>query len=248
MLFSNAMEFLLHHATTVQESIEMLENTNSNLWADPDIAQRSQNFLGNGYEAFFGALQEIQEIMLQIARELKNVPGVENLSRGGLRALISQHPPAKKDGRLQKFAFSESVKFTMKRRKMKESLVELKRCIEMVHDLQTKLDKLQPYRTPKPKVPVSEVQENAKKLYNALSRTWCENHSSHSAGLLLEARLPARGPKRGQRTQRSLSNVYQGSTNCFSLCLLQSTSSTSKKWLDVEVRLVESSSTRQQSA
>jgi hypothetical protein len=96
-------------------------------------------------------------------------------------------------------------------------------------------------------LPVDIIRENAKKLYNVLSKTWCSTHSSHSAGLLLEQRLVKKPKRGGPGWQRKRLTLDHCDTNYFSLSLLQPSISTSKKWLDVEIRLVESSASGQQS-
>jgi hypothetical protein len=252
--FEQSMEVLLRPVTTDQELSEMIDNTNSKLWQDPAIEQDLQRNLGKAYPSYMRTVNDIQKIMIGIAMKLRNVHGVENLSRIGLKAIISQHTAAKVDGKLQKFEISRRVKFTMKKKKIKESLKELQRCIEMLDKFQVKADKIaeadELYKSEgwfRVTLPTDTIRENAKKLYSVLSKTWCSTHSSHSAGLLLEQRLIKKLKRERLGWQRKRLTVDHCDTNCFGLSLLQSPTSTSKKWLDVEIRLVESSALRQQS-
>ncbi|KAF2233970.1 hypothetical protein EV356DRAFT_533270 [Viridothelium virens] len=140
---------------------------------------------------------------------LENMRGVENLTRDRLEAIISQHAAAKVDGKLQKLEVSGRVKFTMKKRKIKESLEELGRYIDMLDKFQVKADKIAvvdelytPEGTTGSTLPIDTIRNNAKKLYNTLTKTWCSKHSSHAAGLLLEQRLIQKPKKRLSQLHR----------------------------------------------
>ncbi|OCL00859.1 uncharacterized protein K441DRAFT_599828 [Cenococcum geophilum 1.58] len=251
-LFEQSMEVLLQPITTDRELSEMIDNTNSELWQDPAIEQELRSNLGKAYPSYMRTVNDIQKIMIGIAIKLDNFHGVENLNQDGLEAIISQHAAAKVDGKLQKFEISKRVKFTMKKKRIKESLEELQRCIEMLDKFQVKADKIaaadELYKSDgrfRVTLPVDTIRENAKKLYNVLSKTWCSTHSSHSAGLLLEQRLIKKPKRGGPGWQRKRLPVDHCDTNRFSLSLLQSPASTSKKWLDVEIRLVESAAREQ---
>jgi len=251
-LFEQSIEMLLRPITTDQELSEMIDNTNSKLWQDLAIEQSLRSHLGRAYSPYVMAVTHIQKIMIEIAMKLDNVRGVENLSRDGLEAIISKHKAAKVNGKLQMFDISRRVKFTMKKKKIKESLDELQRYIEMLDKFQGKAEKIaaadELYKSDDWlmfALPVDIIRENTKRLYDILSKTWCSTHSSHSAGLLLEQRLMKKPRRGGSGSRRKRLTLDHCDTNCFSLSLLQPSTSTPKKWLDVEIRLVESSASGQ---
>ena len=251
-LFEQSIELLLRPITTDEELSEMVDNTKSNLWQDSAIEHQLRRNLGKAYPSYMATVDDIQKVMIGIAMKLDNVRGVENLNRDGLEAIIKQHAAAKVGGKLQKFEISRRVKFTMKKKKIKESLGELQRYIEILDKFQVKADKFTAAKVLYKSdgclmftLPVGSIRKNAKNLYEVLSKTWCTTHSSHSAGLLLEQRL-IKMPNRGRPGwQHECLTLGHCDTNCFGLSLLQS--STSRKWLDVEIRLVEFSASGQES-
>ncbi|KAL8855863.1 MAG: hypothetical protein Q9178_007483 [Gyalolechia marmorata] len=203
-LFEQCIELLLRPVTTDEELSEMIDNTKSNLWQDPAIKQQLRRNLGKAYPSYMATIDDIQKVMIGIAMKLDNVRGVEKLNRDGLQAIINQHAAAKVDGKLQRFEISRRVKFTMKKKKIKESLGELQRHIEILDKFQVKADKFTAaevlYKSDGGltfTLPVGSIRQNAKNLYKVLSKTWCRTHSSHSAGLLLEQRL-IKKPNRGR--------------------------------------------------
>ncbi|KAL9580258.1 MAG: hypothetical protein Q9203_006375 [Teloschistes exilis] len=253
-LFEQSIEVLLRPITTDQQLSEMIDNTKSKLWQDPDIEQELRSNLGTAYASYMRTVSDIQMIMIGIAMKLDNVHGVENLNRDGLEAIISQHAAAKVDGKLQRFEISMRVKFTMKKKRIKRSLEELQRYIDTIDKFQVKADMIatadELYKSDGCfmfTLAIDVIRENAKKLYNVLLETWCSAHSSHSAGLLLEQRLIKKPKRGGSGRQRKRFALDHGDTNCFGLSLLQPSTSTLRKWLDVEIRLMESSASRQQS-
>ncbi|KAF3195663.1 hypothetical protein TWF225_000059 [Orbilia oligospora] len=254
-LFEQSIEVLLRPVTTDQELNEMIDNTKSKLWEDPSIEKDLRENLGRAYTPYMETVNQIQKIMTGIASKLNNINGVENLAQGGLGAIISQHVAAKVDGKLQKFELSKRIKFTMKKKKIKESLEELGNSVGMLDKFQEKADKISEadelynlghglVLTPN----VDIIRGNAKKLYDVLSKTWCSTHSSHHAGLLLEQRLIRKPKRRGPALGSKPSTFGHCDTDCFALSLLQSSTSTSKKWLDVEIRIVEYQASMQQNS
>ncbi|KAK6331780.1 hypothetical protein TWF718_002321 [Orbilia javanica] len=245
-LFEQSMEVLLRPITTDHQLNDMIDNSNSNLWQDPDIEEELRKNLGRAYPSYMSTVDRIQSIMTRIALKFDNINGTENLTRDGLKAIISQHGAAKVGGRLQKFEISRRVKFTMKKKKIKESVEELQKCVDTLDKFQAKADKIaavdERYNIENEFVltlHVDVIRENAKKLYDVLSKTWCSTHPSHSAGLLLEQRL-IRKPRRGGPGRRHKNSMLSHcDTDCFALSLLQYSASNSKKWLDVEIRVVE---------
>jgi len=251
-LFEQSIEVLLRPITTDQELSEMMDNTNSDLWQDPEIEQHLRNHLGKAYSPYTRTMVEIQRVMIGIASKLDNLEGVKHLTRAGLEAIISQHAAAKVDGKHQKFEISKRIKFTMKRKKIRESLEELRLCIETLDKFQVKADKIAEndllYRSDgqaKAILSVEMIRKNAKELYRALSKTWCAAHPSHLAGLMLEHRLMKK-PKRG-RPGWQKKKTDEVDANCFGLSVLQVGDTVPKKWLDVEIRLVDAAVSSQPS-
>ncbi|KAK6501617.1 hypothetical protein TWF481_009452 [Arthrobotrys musiformis] len=252
--FEQSIEVLLRPITTDQELSAMIDNTDSDLWQDPDIDHQLKKSLGRAYAPYMENVNYVQKILTTIASKLENLKGVENIPRDGLNAIISQHPAAKVKGMLQRFEISKRLKFTMKKKKIKESMGELQKCIDMLDKFQDKADKISaaddtynPTRGPLLSPNVETIRENAKRLYDVLSKTWCSTHSSHHAGLLLEQRLIRKPKKRGAVLQRKPLTMGHFDTNCFALSFLQSPASAPKKWLDAEIRIVEYRAPIQQS-
>lgn len=244
--FEQTMELLLKPITEPEELSDMIENTDSPHWTDPDIDQELQNKLGKAYKAYLRKTQDIQAIIIELAACL-NIAGTSKVSQDGLEALISAHPPAKQQGKLHTFEFGERVRFTMKRQKIKKNLDELRSSIEMLDQYYSKAERLEePYKlTARPKFasPLSVISKNAARLYNVLSKSWCSAHHSHSAGLLLEQRLVKKRPRGAAASLQKSHDTDCGEDKCFGISLLQSPL---PQWLDVEFRLVEDYKSGQQ--
>ncbi|KAF1960347.1 hypothetical protein CC80DRAFT_582911 [Byssothecium circinans] len=247
VLFEQAIEVLLRPITMDQELSDMMDNTNSKLWQDSEIEEQLRNHLGRAYVPYTKTVNDIQNIMVGIVAKLDNLHGAENVTKDGLEAIVKRHAAAKVDGKLQKFEISKRVKFTMKRKRIKESLAELQRCIENLDKFQIKADKISAgdelYKSDsrsKISLPVETIRENAKKLHNVLSKTWCTSHASHSVGLLLEQRLIKRSRRGVPGWQNKRSREVRSDLNCFGLSFPQSPVAKPRKWLDAEIRLVES--------
>lgn len=133
----------------------------------------------------------------------------------------------------------------MKRQKVRRLLEELDICNRRLDTYTNKAEKLEePYKAEKKSkfaLPLRLIEENAARLYDVLSRTWCSAHSSHHAGLLLEQRLVK---KRRRMASQQKKHAEECDVNCFGISLLQSPST--RKWLEVEFRLVEAASNGEQ--
>jgi len=133
----------------------------------------------------------------------------------------------------------------MKRQRVRKLLEELEICNRRLDTYANKAEKLEePYKAekkPKFALPLRSIEENAARLYDVLSRTWCSAHSSHHAGLLLEQRLVR---KRKRMASQQGGRAEECDVNCFGISLLQSPST--RKWLEVEFRLAEAASNSQQ--
>ena len=163
------------------------------------------------------------------------------MTRRGLEAIVLAHHPVSDTPIFgKKFEFRKRVKFTMKRRNVKILLDELETCNNRLYAFTEKAEKLEeePYRARRISrfsAPLHCIQENAKKLHEVLSRSWCSSHPSHCASLHLEQRLVRRKAPRRKLSQRSAEVAAEA--NCFGLCLLPSPSQS--KWLYAEFRIVD---------
>ena len=138
----------------------------------------------------------------------------------------------------------------MKKQKIKRAIDYLEQSIDRMDRFQTKADRITeaeaPYRgkrRTKFTRPLVEIQQNARDLYHALSKTWCSTHSSHWAGLLLEQRLVQRHHRHGPHKKHILFN--DSDTQCFEISIRQSYPL--GRWLDLEIRLVEFNQTSHRS-
>ena len=133
----------------------------------------------------------------------------------------------------------------MKRRKLKRLLEEFDTCKKRLDSYTNKANRIEEaYRAQRKSKfahPLRLIQENAEKLYNVLSRTWCTTRSTHHAGLLLEQRL-AKGRKR--MTSLPKQQIGECDVNCFGISLLQCRAPS--EWHDAEFRLAEATVNEQQ--
>jgi hypothetical protein len=158
----------------------------------------------------------------------------------GLEAIVLANPPKLKKPGPKNFEFQKRVKFTMRRQRVKKLLQELDDCNTRLDSFTEKAERLEDtYKADKKSkfaLPLRLIQQNAARLYDVLSRSWCTTHPSHSASLLLESRLVRR--TRGSVWYRRKGPEASSDINCFGLSLLQMPSP--RKWLDAEFRLIES--------
>jgi hypothetical protein len=235
--FEQTIQLLLQPITNDEELNDMLENTDSPHWSDSAIDDAIRSKLGKAYNSFFRKTEDTQTIIKVLAGKL-NIDGADKITCDGLEAIISAHPPAKQKGKFHKFEFRERVKFSMKRQRIRKNLDDLKKAIETLDMLYSKAEKLdEPYKTGSKSrfaFPIKIISDNAGRLYEVLSNTWCSTHPSHSAGLLLEQRLVRRRGLGAASTRRQPQNNQAGTPECFGISLLQTPSPT---WLDVEFRV-----------
>lgn len=148
--------------------------------------------------------------------------------------------PLKPHG-IREFQFRKRVKFTMRKQKVKKLLMELDVCTKRLDAYFDKSERLQePYKAEKRskfKVFLQSIENNAARLYDVLSRTWCSTHPSHQAGLLLEQRLVKRQKR---TTNQQKKDTEECDIDCLGISLLQSPSP--MKWLEGEIRLIETPS------
>ncbi|EXJ78184.1 hypothetical protein A1O3_09345 [Capronia epimyces CBS 606.96] len=229
-LFEQSIEVLLRPITTDQEL---------SFGKDSAIEDKLRRKLGNAYPSYMRTIDDIQSIMIGIAMKLDNVHGVENLDRNGLEAIISQHVAAKVDGKLQKFEMSKRMKFTMKKKKIKQSLLELQRYIEMLDKFQVKADKIttaeELYNSDSRvmfTLPLDIVRENAKKLYKVLSKTWSTREEARERTTWLAT-----------ESATFVQMRYKLLWPVFATIIVLDL----EEWLDVEIRLLEYSASGQQS-
>lgn len=249
VLFEQAIHLLLRPITMEEELKEMMADTNSTLWQDSDICEDMQRSLGRAYPSYMRTVSDIQRIMVEIATRLEDVHGVKPIQQNGLKALIGQvRMEALVNHSSTDVGLSRRFKFTMRRSRIRNLLKELRECIATLDKLQDKAGKiaattenLRGTRRSNTRLHAPQIQNNAHRLYEVLSKAWCSDHPSHSTGLLLESRLikrPWKGKGGGQQLQSALSD---GERNCFQLAVLQSSLLLPKKWLDFQVSVMESS-------
>lgn len=145
--------------------------------------------------------------------------------------------PAVQSASNRKFQFSNRLKFTMKRRKVKGLLENLDQYNARLDGLVQKAERIEGdrYQTHKKlrfTEPWDTVRKNARMLYRALSQSWCDSHSSHSVGLLLEQRIV-----RKKRPNRDKGVIPRPQENCFALCLFHD--ACGGTGLDAEFRLLQ---------
>lgn len=242
--YEQSLELILTQATNDEQRSEMMENSNSHYWKDPDIEEALKTKFGRAYAAYVATTKDIQTIMILLVEKL-NIDGAARLSQAGLEAIISCHPKVG-GSLLSRFEFRNRIKFTMKRQLITKSLSELQRLIGMLDGYHSKAEQIQSqqvygYDSKSNFMPsLQNIQRDTANLYHVLAKTWCRTHPTHSAGLLLEHRLWKK-PKRGTNgwqgyPKKSLPNTCE--TDRFGISLLESINP--QKWLDVEIRLVES--------
>ena len=234
--YEQSIQILLAPIADPQKLHDMMENTDSELWKEKEIEEALQRRLGSSYRAYIRTVRDIEGVMTTIVKHL-NIEGADKITQEGLEAIIAANPPETQQGKLSKFEFRERVKFTMKRRKIRRSLDDMRKSIEQLDTFLGKAEKLEEsykaYRKSKFVSPLHLMQQNAAKLYDALSRTWCSAHPTHSARLLLEQRLVAQRGIAGQQREQSPEKC---DPNCFGVSLLQTPPA--RKWLEVECRIV----------
>ncbi|KAG8624537.1 hypothetical protein KVT40_007604 [Elsinoe batatas] len=230
------------------ERQDMLENSASQLWQNADINQSLIDHLQGRYASYMRTVREIERIICLMAAKVENAHGLQNLDREGLKALVSHQPPAKVQGRPQKFQFSQAIRFTMSKRKLSKLSEELKENIDFLDSFQDKADKIIAIEADSPAshqrqsklvLHIETVRSNAEKLHNALSSTFCSAHASHSAGLLLEQKFTRKVKRRDPGWQALSSRPQTCDVSCFGRSVSQAPGSVLKKWLDLEIRLAE---------
>lgn len=241
--YVQSIQLLLIPITTDEELHDMMDDTDNALWTSDDMADALRKRLGGAYQAYMRTIWQMEGITKSLAEKL-DIEGADKVSQHGLEAIVLANPPSKKHGILE-FQFSKRVKFTMKRQRVRKLLEELEICNRRLDTYANKAEKLEePYKAekkPKFALPLRSIEENAARLYDVLSRTWCSAHSSHHAGLLLEQRLVR---KRKRMASQQGGRAEECDVNCFGISLLQSPST--RKWLEVEFRLAEAASNSQQ--
>ncbi|EER25963.1 hypothetical protein D8B26_008293 [Coccidioides posadasii str. Silveira] len=237
--YEQSMQILLSPITDPQELLDMMENANSELWRDKEIEAALRKKLGRSYPACMRTIRDIESTMKAIAGNL-NIEGADRITHDGLEAIVAANPPQIEVGRLPRFEFRERIKFTMKRQSIRRCLDDLTKAITQLDTYLEKAEKLEePYNArskSKFALPLRVMQQNAGRLFDVLTRTWCSNHSKHSAGILLEQRL-ATQKKRGTSDWQQKGDLEKYDSHRFGISLLQTPSP--RKWLEAEFHIVE---------
>lgn len=129
----------------------------------------------------------------------------------------------------------------MKKNRVKAALERLEACTRMIDVWTSRADRLQEEtlqsrRKLKFSASLGTIQENATKVYQAISRNWCNDNPVHVARLLLEQRL-VRSKKRKVPPQAATLNLVAQAT-CFGLSL-RGDCEASSRWLNSEIRVDE---------
>ncbi|KAF4553332.1 Hypothetical protein D9617_7g030590 [Elsinoe fawcettii] len=243
--FEQSLLVLLTPITAVSDRRDMLDNTNSPIWQDAGIDRLLRDHLQGSYLSYMRTVKDIERVITAIADKIENIHGAQQLSRGGLKALVSHNVPAKVQGKTQDFDFSKALKFTMSKRKLVKLSEELMESIDFLDTFQHKADKIGAIdhlkttsgRHSKLILHADAVRDNAEKLYSALSNTFCSSHTSHATGLLLELKFTKKS-RRGD-PEWQLKNVKPQicDASCFGLSVSQKPTQSLNSWLDLEVRL-----------
>lgn len=250
VLFEQAIHLLLAPITMDEELREMMADTNSPLWQDLDICEDMRRNLGRAYPSYLRTVQDIQNIMIDIATKLEDVHGVRTIQQHGLKALIAQvrmDALLDFDNSTTQFGISRRLKYAMGRNRMKKLLKELREHIQSLDRIQDKAVKIavatesfKATRRSSTRLLAPHVRKNANRLHEALSQAFCSNHTSHSTALLLESRI-AKTPWTGENNKNRLqSPIVNNRTDRFQLSVLHSPLLLPSKWLDFQVRVLES--------
>ncbi|KIX93707.1 uncharacterized protein Z520_10613 [Fonsecaea multimorphosa CBS 102226] len=240
--YDQAIQLLLAPISDLSNRTLMMEDPRSRLWREGDIANSLRDRLGAVYDPFILTIDEIEEILVDIVSSL-NIPGSQQVvtSRTLWPVVSSNLPIASTPNLRMNFEFRQRIKFTMKKNRVKTSLERLEACTSRIDAWVARADKLQeetPQNRLKLKFSASldTIQENASKIYRAISRNWCTDKPVHVARLLLEQRL-VRSKKRKRPSQPASVNVV-AQASCFGLSL-HGDCCASSGWLNSEIRIDE---------
>ncbi|OQV08180.1 hypothetical protein CLAIMM_12493 [Cladophialophora immunda] len=240
--YDQAIRLLLAPLADLADQTTMMEDPQSPLWREGDIADELRDRLGPVYHPFILTIDEVTEILVEIASSL-NIPGSQQVvtSQTLLPVVASNLPTANTSNIRNNFDFRQRIKFTMKKNRAKTSLDRLEACTRRIDAWVARADKLQE-ETPQSRLKLKfsaslgTIQENASKIYGAISRNWCTDKPIHVARLLLEQRL-LRSKKRKRPSQSAgVSSVAQAT--CFGLSLYGDCCAPSG-WLNSEIRIDE---------
>ncbi|KAJ5521106.1 hypothetical protein N7463_001559 [Penicillium fimorum] len=224
--YDQAVRLLLKPFADLTDQTTMLENPQSELWRKGDVADTLRDKLGPVYSPLILTIDEVSEILVEIAVCL-NIPGSQQ---------VANTPFLHKN-----FKFGQRIKFTMKKNRVKAALERLEACTRTIDVWTSRADRLQdetPQSSLKLKFSASlgTIQANATKVYQAISRNWCNEKPIHVARLLLEQRL-VRSNKRKRSPQAASVNLISQAT-CFGLSL-RGDCNASSRWLNSEIRIDE---------
>ncbi|KDN62991.1 hypothetical protein CSUB01_10457 [Colletotrichum sublineola] len=236
--YEQSVRLLLKQVVSNEDLVSMINDPQSDKWKSDWLVKDLRENLGLAYQPAFSTIQEMADIMVSVAAKL-NIEGSDKVTQDGLEAIVFANPPVSETPIFrQKFHFRKRVAFTMSRKAVNEKLEQLDECNNRLDGFLKKAAKLQDNvqndssasRTQIRFVaPLQTIQHNASRIHRVLSRSWCQTHSAHQAGLLLEQRLV----RRRRQTGRGLSRPA-GSMNCFGLCIWRESVLT---WLHTEFNL-----------
>ncbi|OAP56785.1 hypothetical protein AYL99_08897 [Fonsecaea erecta] len=240
--YDQAVRLLLAPIADLADQITMMEDPRSQLWREGPLAESLRDKLGPVYDPFILTIDEVAEILVEIASSL-NIPGSQQVvtTRTLLPVVSSNSPTANTSDLRKNFQFGPRVKFTMKKNRVKTSLEHLEACTRRIDAWAARADKLREETSQsrlklKFSASLDIIQENASKIYRAISRNWCTDKPIHEARLLLEQRL-VRSRKRKRPSPSTSVNIVAQAT-CFGLSLYGDCCASSG-WLDSEIRIDE---------
>ncbi|KAJ6120118.1 hypothetical protein N7523_004398 [Penicillium sp. IBT 18751x] len=220
--YDQAVRLLLEPFADLADQTTMMEDPRSELWREGDIADSLRDKLGTVYRPFILTIEEVSEILVEIAACL-NIPGSQQVitSKSLLPIVFSNLQIANTPFCHKNFEFGQRIRFTMKKNRVKAALERLEACTSRIDIWTTRADRLQG-ETPQSRLKLKfsaslgTIQENATKVHQAISQNWCNDNPVHVARLLLEQRL----------------------ATCFGLSL-RGDCNASSQWLNSEIRIDE---------
>jgi hypothetical protein len=128
----------------------------------------------------------------------------------------------------------------MKRRTVDQKLEQLEQCNKRLYGFLEKADEIQSSAHHDDShhrihiqfvIPLQDIQDNAAKVHRVLHRSWCKDHVSHRAGLLLEQRLLRREKENQRNPPQSVGNGTRFGVSIWRISV--------SSWLDTEFSLNE---------
>ncbi|KAK8035835.1 hypothetical protein PG991_001908 [Apiospora marii] len=202
--YDQTLRLLLKNVVDDEELSEMLQDPLCGTWGRPGLERDLKAKLGMAYESCMSTIMEMHLVMRDIASTIDKLGGSSQVQKNGLRAVLNANSSSDKNtDPVRRFDVATRLRYTMSYRKTKESLERLQRCNNRLDDFIDKAGKIQDdFSPPPPKInfvmPLDDIRQNATRIYNTISRSWCAFHNTHTAAWRLESRIRRR-KKAGKR-------------------------------------------------